>query len=307
MELHQLKYFLAVAQTGNFTRAAERCHVAQASLSQQIIKLEQELGRPLFERLRRRSVLTAAGERLLTHASRILDEVHLATMELHQSDDEPGGKLTLGALPTIAPYFLPEVIERLKSIHPKIDPHLKEDTTQKLVEAIHRNEIELAITSFPVTGPHLSRIELFQEPLWLTLPKTHPLAGKRRPSWDEIKNQSFILMQEGHCLGQQTLQFCHEHDFQPRVTCQSAQIETVLALIRKEIGLSLVPDMARHHSNDNGLAFRKLEKPTPYRSIAVIYRNNRQLTTAAERTLAVIRSLGSNHRSPPKRKPKSPV
>ncbi len=293
MELHQLRYFTAVAKTGNFTRAAEASHVAQASLSQQIIKLEEELGTRLFERLRRRATLTPAGHRLLKRAEIILAEVQNAQSEISSLNAQPSGTLTLGALPTIAPYFLPTVIDQLKQAHPQIEANIQEDTTARLVEAVSKDDVELAIVSFPVVGSHLTKIELYQEPLWFAIPSTNPLATRKRATWKDLSQQRFILMQEGHCLGQQSLKFCHDQDFHPNVACRSAQIETVLALIRKNVGVSLIPDMARQSAiKDPDIAYLPLDRPCPFRSIVLIHRQNRHLSSAATATLEILKRQG---------------
>ncbi len=290
MELHQLRYFTTVAKTGNFTRAAEQCHVAQASLSQQIIKLEEELGHRLFERLRRRAVLTQAGKVLLDRAESILQEVHSAKTELNSLLNEPSGRLTIGALPTIAPYYLPGIVERLRRAHPKIETHIHEETTDRLVESVHRGEIEIGIVSLPVIGQNLVKEELFQEDLWLALPASSPLAAKKKNDWQDVIGERFILMQDGHCLGQQTLQFCHDRNFQPNVACRSAQIETVMALIQKDVGLSLVPEMAKQGVTSKKIVFRQLDGPRPYRSIVLIYRQNRTISSVMKATIELIRS-----------------
>ncbi len=297
MELHQIRYFRAVAETGNFTRAAEQCHVAQASLSQQIIKLEEELGHRLFERLRRRAVLTQAGELLLERAESILGEIQQAKTEIKELDSEPSGKITLGALPTIAPYYLPEIVDQLARAYPKIETHLHEQTTDRLVDSVHRGEVDLAVVSSPIVGQRLVKQDLFHEPLWLALPKKSPLARKKRNCWEDVIGERFILMQEGHCLGQQTLQFCHDRNFQPNVVCRSAQIATVLALIEKGIGISMVPDMAKRSCTTKHIVFRRLEQPDPKRSITVIHRQNRKLPSVLKATLELIQSKG--HSSEP--------
>ncbi len=227
---------------------------------------------------------------LLGRAKSILEEVHSAKAEISGLNAEPSGKLTLGAIPTIAPYYLPKIVEKLRQAHPKIETHIYEQTSDRLADSVQRGEIEIAVASLPIVGQQLVRQELFQEPLWLALPKKSPLATKRKNTWQEVMGERFILMQEGHCLGQQTLQFCHDRNFQPNVVCRSAQIETVLALIEKGIGISLIPEMAKKSYASNRIVFRRLSQPAPQRSITVIYRNNRTLSSVLKATLELIQS-----------------
>src|SRR5262249_44874394 len=136
MEVHQLRYFVAVAQTGNFSRAAERCHVSQPSLSQQILKLEHRLGQPLFNRLGRRAVLTDAGRLLLDRATAIRASLDDAERRLRAGDEEHGGRLAIGAIPTVAPYVLPPTLEGFVRSCPKVELIVREDVTQHLVAAV---------------------------------------------------------------------------------------------------------------------------------------------------------------------------
>src|SRR5262245_38650776 len=144
MELHQLRYFVAVAQTGNFSRAAERCHVSQPSLSQQIQKLERGLKQPLFHRLGRRAVLTDAGRTLLDRALAILAGVDDAERRLRSGDDAHGGRLSIGAIPTIAPYVLPPTLERFADHSPHAELIVREDVTAQVVPAVVEGELDLA-------------------------------------------------------------------------------------------------------------------------------------------------------------------
>lgn len=150
MELHQLRYFLAVARTKNFSRAAEQCHVAQPSLSQQIMKLEEELGERLFERTKRDVTLTPAGELFGQHAERVIEEVELARDKVRDVRGLVRGRVTLGALPTVAPYFLPQRLRAFAEKFPGIEVVVHEDTTAQLALAVLNKEIDFALVSLPV-------------------------------------------------------------------------------------------------------------------------------------------------------------
>jgi LysR family transcriptional regulator, hydrogen peroxide-inducible genes activator len=280
MEMHQLRYFVALAKTGSFRRAAENCHVSQPSLSQQIMKLEDELGEKLFERLRRSAVLTAAGELFRARAERILQEVEDARREVGDVRGVVRGKVQLGVLPTIAPYLLPKIIQRFSAQYPAVELVVHEDMTARLVQVIEANELDLAIASLPIIGRGLEVKELFTEELFVALPQTHRLARKKAIAVHELRNEKFVVMKEGHCLGAQAVQFCREKGFDPQVTCRTAQVETIQALVQAGLGVSLVPEMARANGCP-GQVYRSLAGTKPTRTIALITRKNRQLSAAA--------------------------
>ncbi|MGE9267933.1 MAG: LysR family transcriptional regulator, partial [Verrucomicrobiales bacterium] len=208
MELHQLRYFLAVARTGNFSRAAEQCHVSQPSLSQQIAKLEDELGVRLFDRNKRHSSLTPHGEALLPRATRILDEVDTASREARDATELLRGKIRLGVLPTIAPYLLPDVIKNFARNYPGLEIVLDEDTTGQLLEKLLACDIDFALTSLPLGDPRFQTHHLFDEDLLLALPADHPLSRKKAIHTRDLRNERLIVMKDGHCLGDQVLGFC---------------------------------------------------------------------------------------------------
>lgn len=287
MEIHQLRYFLAVARLRNFSRAAEQCRVAQPSLSQQIQKLEGELGERLFERTKREVSLTVAGELFREHAARVLDEVEQARERVREVSGLLRGRVVLGALPTVAPYFLPARLRAFTRKHPAIEVVVHEDTTAQLVEGVLEKEIDVALLSLPVERAGLEAEEFFDEPLLVALPRKHPLAKKKGLTLDDLGNESFILMKEGHCLAGQALQFCQLNGFAPRVSFRSAQIETVLSFVANGWGISIVPAMSARRATP-GLVCRPL--PGVTRSIGVVYRAGRPLSGAAQALIARLRA-----------------
>lgn len=287
METHQLRYFLAVARTRNFSRAAEQCRVAQPSLSQQIQKLEGELGERLFERSTREVSLTAAGELFREHAARVMEEMEHARERVREISGLLRGRVVLGALPTVAPYFLPGRLRAFTRKHPGIEVVVHEDTTAQLVEGVLAKEIDVALLSLPVERAGLEAVEFFDEPLMVALPKKHALATKNGLTLDDLENESFILMKEGHCLAGQALQFCRLNGFAPRVSFRSAQIETVLSFVANGWGISIVPAMSAQRAAA-GVVFRAL--PGVTRSIGVVFRAGRPLSGAARALVGFLRA-----------------
>jgi LysR family hydrogen peroxide-inducible transcriptional activator len=276
MEMHQLRYFAAVARTGNFSQAARECRVAQPSLSQQIIKLEEEVGERLFERTQRKALLTPAGSLLLPYAMSILEAARRVHQEIREMSGQVRGKILLGALPTIAPYFLPEIIRSFLKKYPAVELTLHEDTTQQLLRALEENELDLVLISDAPPSPRIEIQQLFSEELFLCLPAFHPLVRRNKVVAADLQHEKFILMQDGHCLGDQARQFCQSRGFQPEISCRSVQISTVLAMIQVGLGISLIPKMALPRSAKEGIAYRSLDGLKPRRVLALALSRERK-------------------------------
>ena len=292
MEMHQLRYVVAVARTGNFSRAAEQCHVSQPSLSQQVKKLEDELGERLFDRLQRSVKLTPAGERFLPHARRILDEVDTAKREAADTGRTVRGRLNIGVLPTIAPYLLPAVMTDFAARFPGVEIVLHEDVTARLLKLALRFEIDLVLASLPITDPRFAVKELFTEELLLARPTRRPQRWRRPPSLGELSGERFIVMQEGHCLGDQVLDFCARRDLPISVRFRSAQLETILSLVGAGMGVSLIPAMAAK-SPHPAVEFHPLAAPRPVRKIVAAWPERRPPGRAAQEFLGLLNPPGA--------------
>jgi LysR family transcriptional regulator, hydrogen peroxide-inducible genes activator len=269
MEMHQLRYFAAVARTGNFSQAARECRVAQPSLSQQILKLEDEVGERLFERTRRRALLTPAGSLFLPHALSILDAAERGRQEIREMGGQVRGNIRLGALPTIAPYFLPNVIRSFRTKYPGVELIIHEETTQQLLHGLEEKELDLALLSDASPNPRIEIRPLFSEELLLCLPAAHALVKQKKVVADDLQDEKFILMQDGHCLGAQAQQFCESKGFHPEISCRSAQIGTVLAMVQAGLGISLIPEMALAGAPRDGIVYRSLDGVRPRRILAL--------------------------------------
>lgn len=290
MEFHQLRYFVAVARDGNFSRAAERCHVSQPSLSQQIQKLEDELGEKLFVRLKRRTVLTGAGEALLPRAQRILKEAEAARQDVADAADLLRGRVQIGVLPTIAPYLLPRVLARAARECPGVEWIVHEEHTSRLLQLAAACEIDVALLSTTAPDDRFAIEDLHDEELLLALPPAHRLAKKRRVTMSDLESERFILMKEGHCLGDQALQFCGRHELLPSVVFRSAQLETIQSLITAGFGVSLIPEMARQRGRTAQPVYRSLAPPRPRRVLRALWRREQHLSKAAQEFLRLLRA-----------------
>jgi LysR family hydrogen peroxide-inducible transcriptional activator len=239
MELHQLRYFVAVAETGGFSRGATACGIAQPSLSQQVRRLESSLGVQLFERLPRRTVMTDAGRELLPRARRILAEAQEARRCLG-ADGAPT-RLALGVIPTIAPYVLPAVLRDLAGDHAECDLVVREDFTERLLESLRRAEIDAAILGTEPDDPALLSRVVGRDPFLLAVPRGHRLAGASSVGVSELADEAFIVLQEVHCLGVQVGELCRSRRVRPHIVSAIAQLSTALALVRAGVGATIVP------------------------------------------------------------------
>jgi LysR family hydrogen peroxide-inducible transcriptional activator len=288
MEMHQLRYVVAVARAGNFTRAAEACHVSQPSLSQQVQKLEDELGERLFDRMKREAKLTPHGELFLGRAVKILEEVEAARREASDAQRLLCGTLNVGVLPTIAPYLLPEAVAAFAKKFPGVEIVLQEDTTARLVKLALACAIDLALASRPIEDERMEVRDLFSEELRLALPPGHPLTRKRTVTVADLEKERFIVMKEEHCLGDQVLRFCERREMKPNISLRSAQLETIQVLVRSGVGISLIPAMAARRKRTDLPVYRSLSSPMPKRKIVAVWPKQRSLSRAATEFLKVI-------------------
>ncbi|HEY0793796.1 MAG TPA: LysR family transcriptional regulator [Chthoniobacterales bacterium] len=270
MEVHQFRYLVAVADEGSFSRAAERMRVAQPSLSQQIQKLEAEVGQPLFDRLPRGVTPTEAGRKLLPFARRILTELVDAQRSVDECRAEPSGTVAVGMIPTIAPYVLRPLLAALASAHPRVVVTMLEGVTDHLIHALEHGEIDLAIVSTCRDGSGIHRETWAREPLVAALPQGHHLARESSLSGRQLQGESFLVLHETHCLSQQIGRWCEQHNIRMKSSLTPVQFSTVLAMVAGGQGISLLPWMAVPHEQQRGCAFVPLRDPSAEREINVI-------------------------------------
>jgi LysR family hydrogen peroxide-inducible transcriptional activator len=268
MRIHQIRYFCAVAKTGNFTRAAEHEHIAQPSLSQQVGKLEDELGARLFDRLGRTVRLTSFGQTFLPRADAILREVNDAKHEIEEMAGMECGRIVVGAIPTIAPYFLPNRLASFALKFPEVQVSVVEEVTPVLLERLQEATIDMALMALPIPRDHFVWQELLREPLYLVVPRNHRLASKPRVHLKQIENDSFLLLKEGHCFRENTLSVCGRARLKPNVVFESGQFSTILAMVAANVGVSLVPQMAVERRP--GCCFIPIAGYEAYRRVGVV-------------------------------------
>ena len=267
MEIHQLRYFVAVADEGSFSRAAAKVRVAQPSLSQQIKKLEAEMGQPLFDRLPRSVVLTEAGRCLIDYARQILASIGDARRCVDEIKDEVAGKLAVGAIPTIAPYVLPELVVTFQKHYPEVTLEIVEDVTDGITRRIEAGELDVALASTCQPSPTLRREPLGTEPLLALVPEGHPLAKKDVVEFDDLKSQRFLLLHEMHCLSQQVNHLLESRRLRPEIALAGSQLSTIANMVAASIGVSIVPQMMMKHHVTPGCVSLPFAPPVPEREL----------------------------------------
>lgn len=292
MELRQLRYFVAVAEAGTFTRAAERLGIAQPSLSQQIARLEDELGAALFDRFGRSISLTETGRALRPRAENILRSVREAERDIRVDVAEGRGALAVGAIPTIAPYLLPRVVKSFRKRCPEAELSLREDLTENLVASLKKGELDLAILSPPIDDDQIELEDLFHEPFLVAAPADHPLARAKTVPIEGLESERVVVLHEMHCLGQQMESFCRARGLQRRIVCRTTQLATVQEMVALGLGVSLCPKMAADADSSKRRAYLPLrrEKQSPAgeansnragRTISIAWRKGRIKSTLA--------------------------
>ena len=289
MDIQQLRYFLKVAQHQNFTRAAEEFDVSQPALSQQILKLEDELGQPVFERQTRKVSLTPAGELLQKRAEHILFLVDEVRSEI--TDDGQTGRLNIGAIPTIAPYFLPGLLKAFRETAPLAQCIIHEEVTENLLKSCSQGEVDIGFLALPVEARYLDFETLFEEELLLVMPRDHRLTKLKRITWQDMNTEPFVLLNETHCLTDQVVTFCRKKTTQPVSTGKTNQLATVLELVALGHGVSLIPQMARAVDTSDQREYRSLAGEKPTRTIALCWNSYRYQTKLMKRFAEQVKEI----------------
>ena len=244
MEVNQLRYVCAIADTGNFSRAAERCRIAQPSLSQQVQKLEDDLGVKLFDRLGRSIRLTEAGRAFIPRARAILEQLDAARSSAADKNADLRGNVTVGVIPTVAPYLMPAYTASFAKKFPDAKLRIIEETTSVLVEGLRDLSIDVAILALPLRHKDLELFPIRTEPLFAVLKKNHPRARAKSLALKDLRGESFVMLRDGHCFRDLSLDTCTRARITPNIAFESGQFSSLLGMVAAGIGVSLVPEMA---------------------------------------------------------------
>lgn len=278
VQFQQLQYFVAVAETRHFTRAAERVHVAQPSLSQQIKALERELGADLFLRARGNITLTDAGEALLPLARRILADADTARHEVQELVQLRRGRVRLGATPSLCTGLLPDVLRAFHDRYPGIRLVVEEGGSHDLVRELARGALDLALIVLPLPSPSpaLTTVELLREDLVVvSSPEAPPPGGRGRRTVRiaDLRSERLVMFRHGYDLRELTVAACRAEGFEPDFAVEGGEMDAVLGFVRAGLGVAVVPRMVATRSG-HGLRVTPLARPGLHRTIALAHRSD---------------------------------
>lgn len=280
MNIRDLRYLVAVDELQSFSRAAERCFVSQPTLSGQVRKLEEELGVAIFERSNKRVITTDVGRALIDAAARALREVAVMEDIAALAQDPLAGKFRLGAFPTLASYLFPELVPAIKQSLPKLKLILVEEKTQQLVERLKNGELDAAFMAMPIHEDQLEHIEVFGDDFFLAVGIDHPMAKLRCVDRDALHSEKLLLLEEGHCLRDQALDFCHGYGVDEDQEYRATSLETLRQMVRAGSGITLMPEIAITTRDDDDICYIPFDAPAPRRTIGLFYRKSTNRETA---------------------------
>ncbi|MEU4999260.1 LysR substrate-binding domain-containing protein [Streptomyces sp. NPDC021622] len=274
MQFQQLLYFVAVAETRHFTRAAEQVHVSQPSLSQQVRALEKELGAELFSRARGNIALTDAGEALLPLARRILADADTARIEVQELAQLRRGRIRLGATPSVCTGLLPEVLRAFHDRHPGIQLLLEEGGSHDLVRELARGALDLALVVLPLPSPSpaLTTVELLREDLVVVSSPDAPGLGTSVRVAD-LQGERLVMFRHGYDLRELTVAACRAAGFEPDFAVEGGEMDAVLGFVQAGLGVAVVPRMVAERAG-RGLRMTPLARPSLHRTIALAHRSD---------------------------------
>ncbi|MBK1835120.1 LysR family transcriptional regulator [Roseibacillus ishigakijimensis] len=287
MEFRQLEYFAHIVEQGSFTAAARKCSLAQPSLSAQIQKLEEELGEPLLLRRARGIALTTSGQAVYEQAKVLLAGRNRLLASFQNREEARRGEVTLGLIPTIAPYLLGHLLGAFREEFPNIRVQVREAQTAQLVEWVVNEEVDFAVISDLAQNVLKRRAlhlrALFREPLLLAVPGSHPLANRRQATLKlgEVPKDELLLLGEGHCFRDQALALCQLEDA-PQQPIRCEQLVTLMSLVSSGLGVAFVPQMFREHQPTPGVSYLRLKDPVPHRAINILKRRGKKLKPSAD-------------------------
>ncbi len=289
MNLRELEYIIAVATHEHFGRAATACHVSQPTLSGQIRKLEEELGVQLFERGRGSVRVTEAGAAIIAEARHVLAGADRIRAVAHAAQDPFGGRLSLGLIPTIAPYLIPRFVRSLRETLPQLAVTYREDITERLTDDLLTGALDAAVLATPPEDEALEAIPLFSEPFRLVMPDGHALADEAQPPMQSVDRDELLLLTEGHCFRDQALAVC---DLGPprKSSLRATSLETLVNLVSQGMGVTLVPALALRSETDPSLIVRPLADQSAARDVVLMVRRSFPRRPVIDKVADIIRA-----------------
>ncbi|MDB6005670.1 MAG: hypothetical protein JWR15_2657 [Prosthecobacter sp.] len=288
MELYQIGYFIEIARQRSFTRAADRLHMAQPALSQQMKNLEAELGTALFIRGRKEEQLTAAGKEFLQRSEGILTQEEAAKAVVSDVAQLRGGKLIIAAIPSVSACLLPGLIHRFSQQHAKVELQLIEDSSERVADCVESGVADIGFLQLPASKAAFKAQTIITEPFVLLVGKTHDLAKQKSVSLRQLAAESFIFY-KGRARDT-ALESCRKAGFEPHIVCESGELGTVRALVAAGLGLAVVPRLAAENL-PNTIRTVAIREPKMQRQIAAVWQKGSVLSPAAATLLNLATEL----------------
>lgn len=275
MTLNELRYIVAVAQERNFRRAAERSFISQPALSLAIQKLEEELGVQIFERSKTEVSITPIGEQIVAQAQRALEEAARIKEIARQGKDQLAGPLKVGAIYTVGPYLLPELIPLLKQKAPEMPLEVEENLTANLEGLLANGRLDAIIIALPFAGPGIATRPLYDEDFSVLVPADHPWTKKRRIKAGELTAEKVLLLNSGHCFSNQVVEACPELNRKGGDIQQGNSLETIRNMVASGLGITVLPASANSEKYRSRLTRAiPFADPAPARRIALAWRKS---------------------------------
>jgi len=290
LKLKDLRYLVAVADQRHFGRAAAQCFVSQPTLSAQLKKLEESLGVQLIERAPNNVSLTEAGEQVVARARRILEATDEVVTLARTQRDPLAGRMRVALLPTIGPYLLPQVAPAVRKALPRLELRLYEYQTGPMLEKLHNGELDLGILALPVELAGLEARELYREPFTLAVPERHRLAARETVKVADLKGETVMLLEEGHCLRDQALEVCSRVGTRDQADFRATSLETLRQMVATGAGITLLPEFAGRgaYRNARGVVLRPFARPAPARQVGAVWRRTTARSAAIDKLCQVI-------------------
>lgn len=296
LTLRDLQYFVALAEHRNFSKAANFCHVSQPTLSGQMQKFEQRLGFLLFERDRKKLMITPAGEVLLEQAREIINQANLFELQAQALQDPLSGAIHFGLIPTLGPYLLAICVKQLSQSLPNIEFYFHEHPTDLLLEQLNRGELDVLVLPYLDEMASFNCIPIFYENLILVTPHNHPLSHREDLQLDDLRGEKILTLQDGHCLSEQTRSYCFTAGAKEDKRFRASSLETLRYQVAGGHGITLFPELACENDADQLISYRRFIQPEPNRQIVAVTRLGYPRMQAVRELVKTLRHAYQNRR-----------
>lgn len=296
MNIRDLEYLVALSEYKHFRRAADACHISQPTLSGQIRKLEDELGITLLERTSRKVLFTQSGLLLVDQARKVLKEVKILREMASNQGKDMTGPLHIGIIPTIGPYLLPYIVPSLKNEFPELELYLYEGQTHHLLDQLETGQLDCAILALVKESEPFIEVPMYKENMLIAISEQHPWSEKKHITLDNLQNQEILMLDDGHCLREQTLGYCFAAGAKENRHFKATSLETLRNMVATNAGITLMPELAViNEQQRRGVTYIHCDEPQPNRTIALVYRPGSPLRnryeTVAQSISKIVKSL----------------